>query len=64
MNVNDTHKSWQAVQVLLFGTTLELCILYLQEAESNESNAVGFSQMACRSSKFKHEVIRSSDFEL
>ena len=45
VNVKDTHKSWQIVRVLLFGTTLELCILYLQEAESNESNAVCFLEI-------------------
>ena len=34
INAKDTHKSWQTVKVLLFATTLELCKLYLQEAES------------------------------
>ena len=43
INAKDTHKSWQTVKVLLFGTTLELCKLYLQEAESiNSAYVVGF----------------------
>ena len=31
VNAKDTHKSWQAIQVLLFETTLELLREYIRE---------------------------------
>ena len=40
IDAKDTHKSWQTVQILLFGTTIELCREYINEKEN--ANALGF----------------------
>lgn len=42
VDAKDTHKSWQTVQILLFGTTMELCKEYMINESPDDVNALGF----------------------
>ena len=42
VEAKDTHKTWQAVQVLLFGTTLELTREYKIVTSADEGDPLGF----------------------
>ena len=44
IDAKDTHKSWQALQVLLFGTGLELARAYKEEDNPDECTVLGFLQ--------------------
>ena len=45
VNAKDTQKSWQEIQVLLFGTTLELLQENIRE-ESKQPSVLHFFEMA------------------
>ena len=44
VNAKDTHKSWQTLQVLLIGSTMELIHQYLNDTLEADTNVLGFLQ--------------------
>ena len=60
VNAKDTHKSWQAIQVLLFGTTLDLLREYIRE-EGEQPSVLGFlewqADQECNNFKLVNQLI-------
>ena len=60
VNAKDTHKSWQAMQVLLFGTTLELLREYIRE-EGEQPSVLRFfewqADQECNNLKMVSQLI-------
>jgi len=51
VDAKDTHKSWQTLQILLFGTAMELVKCYKMETEPLAHSVLGFFAVAIQSFK-------------